>query len=561
VRTTRAILRPLAWGLAALAGASAVLAWLGLSATADLARGRERLLAGDTSMAAAAFSRARRWPSAAEAARAGEAVAVAAAGRPADGAVSLDSLLLLAPEALLQSALEGGRLDAAAALASLARRSGFALASLYEAAIVLERGDEAGARAVAAGSPVPLDSRGLGRRLRRALEARDRGAAALLLDRRGELAATVLRNGATSAEAGVAPLLAGVLERAPAIPAGLAARLSLDLDLSRAAREALGERRGSIVLLEPRTGAVLAAVSDERTVAAEGAAAFTQRLEPASIAKVLTSAAAYRAGVDPDAEIGRMTCTGVEWYVGKPLWCAFPAGPLEGLDRALALSCNVAFASLGVRLGAARMIAEYRAWGFDAEKEALLGAAGQVHTLPRDPRQVADLSVGLGVADVTPLHAALLAAVVANDGRRPVPRLVTGGCGMLGLTDAPWAPPPGVEVITPAVARRLRRAMEAVTAFGTGAGLAPRGFPVAMKTGTAAEPGRGYHVNYIGIAPLPDPALAFCVRVTNEHSSPAVTRAAREVTGRLLTALAERRAFLDSAARRERRLARAGQTD
>jgi cell division protein FtsI/penicillin-binding protein 2 len=47
--------------------------------------------------------------------------------------------------------------------------------------------------------------------------------------------------------------------------------------------------------------------------------------------------------------------------------------------------------------------------------------------------------------------------------------------------------------------------MEAVVTFGTGASLAPLGFAVAMKTGTAAEPGQGYHVNYIGAGPLPDP--------------------------------------------------------
>jgi len=61
-----------------------------------------------------------------------------------------------------------------------------------------------------------------------------------------------------------------------------------------------------------------------------------------------------------------------------------------------------------------------------------------------------------------------------------------------------------------------------------------------LSGGTAAEPGRGYHVNYIGIAPLPEPAVAFCVRVTNEPSSPAVTAAAREVTRRLLSGLAAR---------------------
>jgi len=56
LKAARAILRPLAWGLAALAASSAVLAWLGLSAAGDLARGRERLLAGDTAAATAAFA-------------------------------------------------------------------------------------------------------------------------------------------------------------------------------------------------------------------------------------------------------------------------------------------------------------------------------------------------------------------------------------------------------------------------------------------------------------------------------------------------------------------------
>ena len=89
--------------------------------------------------------------------------------------------------------------------------------------------------------------------------------------------------------------------------------------------------------------------------------------------------------------------------------------------------------------------------------------------------------------------------------------------------------------------------MEAVAQYGTGASLAPPGFPIAMKTGTAAEWGRGYHVNYIGMGPLPDPAIAFCVRVTNGRSSPAVTRAARDVTRRLLAALADRRPAIEAA--------------
>ncbi|HET7746397.1 MAG TPA: hypothetical protein VFM29_03795, partial [Vicinamibacteria bacterium] len=72
-------------------------------------------------------------------------------------------------------------------------------------------------------------------------------------------------------------------------------------------------------------------------------------------------------------------------------------------------------------------------------------------------------------------------------------------------------------------------------------GTAPASFPVAMKTGTASEPGLGYHVNYIGVGPLPSPDLAFSVRITGQPSSRSVTMAAREVLQRLLERLAAHR--------------------
>lgn len=554
MRAARALARAASWGLAALALAAASLSWLALRASADLCLGRERLLAGDTASAQTAFARSERWPGARSAARAGRLAAAARSGRAVREAVPPADLEALAPEALVLSAIEEDRLAAAAAVADLARRAGHPVAGPYAAALALERGDDRTARRLIAESAVPLASRGLGARLERALAARDAGASVLLLDRHGELAGKVAR-GAVELEPDAAPLLSGVVERLPALPDGDAVRLSVDLSLSRAAREALGERRGSVVLLDPGTGAVLAAVSDERTAAAEGAAGFAQRREPASIAKVLTAAAAYRAGIDADAEIAKMTCTGVERYGGEPLWCAWPAGPLRGLDHALAVSCNVAFANLGVRVGAGRLLEEYRRWGFDGGPGALLGASGRVHTPPRTSRQLADLSVGLELADVTPLHAAVLAAVIGNEGRLPEPALVAGSCGPLGLADVPAPLHEGQVVLEPRLARRLGQAMEAAATRGTGAGLAPPGFPVAIKTGTAAEPGRGYHVNYIGLGPWPDPVVAFCVRVTDERSSPAVTRAARQVTGRLLSALADRRTTLEAAARRGRRAA------
>jgi peptidoglycan glycosyltransferase len=242
----------------------------------------------------------------------------------------------------------------------------------------------------------------------------------------------------------------------------------------------------------------------------------------------------------------------VERYGGKPLWCSWKAGPLDGLDQALAISCNTAFATLGTRLGQEKMLEELRRWGFDAGPEEMMGAAGRVHTVPRNDRELADLSVGLTQSDITPLHAALLATVVANGGAMPEPRLVAGPCGPVGVVDRLAVLPPAREVVSPRMVDPLRRAMKAVALYGTGTGLAPRDFPIAMKTGTAAEYRKGYHVNYIGVAPTPEADLAFCVRITYRPSSRAVNRAAREVTQALLARLATRRVGLDREARRQR---------
>ncbi len=54
---------------------------------------------------------------------------------------------------------------------------------------------------------------------------------------------------------------------------------------------------------------------------------------------------------------------------------------------------------------------------------------------------------------------------------------------------------------------------------GTAARIAPASFPVALKTGTASEPGTGFHVNYIGFGPVPETRFAFAVRVTHQPSS------------------------------------------
>jgi peptidoglycan glycosyltransferase len=230
-----------------------------------------------------------------------------------------------------------------------------------------------------------------------------------------------------------------------------------------------------------------------------------------------------------------MTCNGHARYGGRELWCSFPAGPLRGLPHALAVSCNVAFANLGHRIGLGAVLGELRRYGFDRPDGLVRwGRVGQP-----TPEMLADLSVGLEATDITPAHAALLGAVFA-EGRLAEPSLLGADDTLLGLAPRPRKGQEPAPIVDARHLPVLWRAMEAVTAAGGTAEGTDDTFPVVMKTGTAATPGLGYHVNYVGAGPLPRPRVAFGIRVTNEGSSRTVNEAAREVTRALFEGLGRR---------------------
>jgi len=544
--------RALLYGLVLAAALAAVGAVLLARARAEVEHARARLLAGDAGTEAA-FARLSGRPFVGARAAAGRRLAAAARGRP--DAAALDASPAAWPTfaadltVLLDRAWDEGRPSSAETLALLAERAGSRLGNVYLAALALEAGDDAGARERWRSDPAAFAARGTGREVVATLALRAAGASTIVRDRRGRRVGHLAGEGSLVLDPGVDPAwvpraLVISLSLLPPSPARRGLRLGLDLELSRLAQSVLHGRQGSIVLLDPHTGAILAAVSDPRTAARGGTPAFDDWREPASISKVLTTAAALRAGLDPDAEIARMTCTGSERYRGGILWCPHAAGALGGLDRAMAWSCNVAFANLGVRVGREALLDELRQWGFDRGVLGLgpggLAPSGRIVQAAGSERQLADLSIGLEATTLTPLHAALLAAVIGDGGRMPEPYLLEAEQGPLGLVARPFPRPPAREVIDPAWVGVLARSMTAVARYGTGAGVAPPGLPVAMKTGVGATWRLGYHANYIGVAPWPEARIAFCVRITHQPTSRHVSRTAREVLGALLEGLARR---------------------
>ena len=192
------------------------------------------------------------------------------------------------------------------------------------------------------------------------------------------------------------------------------------------------------------------------------------------------------------------------------------------LFEILAVSCNSAFAQMGVDLGPARMVNGSQAFGFNARPPVDLPAPA-ASRFPTDFTEnlpkLAQSAVGQNDVSATPLQMALVAAGVANNGRIMAPHLldqIRDGDGNLVRRFSPnvW-----MQATSPATADVMRQAMVEVVQRGTATGLAIPGMEVGGKTGTAqlgTNPPKS-HAWIIGWAGPPgDPKVAVAVLVESQ---------------------------------------------
>ncbi len=298
-----------------------------------------------------------------------------------------------------------------------------------------------------------------------------------------------------------------------------------------AAIEERGATGGSVVMLDPRSGAVLAMASypgfDPNDYAKAPA---TQRknipvqnlFEPGSTFKLITAAAALEANVDP---LDRFDCgNGEIVFRGKRIRDHARFDDLS-FSEVIAYSSNVGAIQLGLRVGEEKLYERIRAFGFGSKTGIDLNgeSAGLVHPVEEwNKRALAYTSFGQGIS-VTPLQLANAFAAIANGGTLYRPYVVAA----IGR-DGERAPLPGrPEVlgrpISATTARTLERMLELVVVaeHGTGKRAAIPGYRVAGKTGTAEKPGQGgyvegkYVASFVGFAPARDPRV-LCLVVIDE---------------------------------------------
>ena len=327
-------------------------------------------------------------------------------------------------------------------------------------------------------------------------------------------------------------------------PSGGDVVLTLDPAVQEAAMAGLEGVTGAVVALDPSTGAILGMAStptyDPTRLSSHDPAdirAYWDELEaaspdprlnraigdnypPGSLFKVIVSAAALEDGRTPETvvpapDILTLPQTNTQLRNFGNSRC--DSSQEQSLIDALTVSCNTAFAQLGIDLGEDRV----------REMAAAFGLDGEGYQMPLDvaPSGVGDIesaaalgqtSIGQRDVRMTPLQAALVAATVANDGRQMKPYLVdqvlAPDLTVIDETEPEeWRSP-----ISEEVADQLTEMMLSVVTRGSGRGARISGVEVAGKTGTAqVSPEVADHTWFMGFAPADDPTIAVAVFVAN----------------------------------------------
>jgi penicillin-binding protein A len=322
-------------------------------------------------------------------------------------------------------------------------------------------------------------------------------------------------------------------------------------EVQQAARDALGDRQGAVVALEPATGAILAMWStptydpndlashdfEEVTAAWEELQAresqpllnrtMSETFPPGSTFKLVTAAAALENGMSPDrtfpdpAELDLPQTSATISNFGGSLCNG--GQPLD-LVQAMTVSCNTTFAQLGLDLGPEALADQAARFGFNTVWEFQLPQlAESVVPSDTDPPATAQSAIGQRDVRATPLQMAMVAAAIANDGVLMTPRIVDRIEDTSGRIIREFEPQelelpgqPNGQAVSSGTANTLQAMMENVVTSGSGTSAAISGVDVAGKTGTAqTAEGRPPTVWFVGFAPADDPQVAVAVVVPN----------------------------------------------
>jgi cell division protein FtsI (penicillin-binding protein 3) len=337
------------------------------------------------------------------------------------------------------------------------------------------------------------------------------------------------------------PIPTAVQQALPAVP-GSAIQLTINSDIQFAAQRALEQalRRaradsGTVVVMEPKTGRILALVAlptfDPGKPGASpaedrGNRALSDVFEPGSTSKVMTLAAVIEEGKATPTSVLKLPPTLERG--DKVFRDVDPHGTINmTLAGIMARSSNIGTILAAERIGGRQLWKYLRKFGIGSPTG--LNFPGESAGKLRDystwtATSFPTIAFGQGVS-VNALQVASVYSTIANDGLRLTPRLVEAVIAPDG-TVAETPPGKRVRVVSPQTARDVRRMLELVVSDrGTAPAAQIDGYRVGGKTGTAmyVDPDCGCYADgvvasFVGLAPADDPELVVAVSIVNPRN-------------------------------------------
>lgn len=331
---------------------------------------------------------------------------------------------------------------------------------------------------------------------------------------------------------------------------GVQAILEEELDAGLAEFEA---KKGSIVMLDPHTGAVLGMASrpsynlnTRENIAENGYDFATQAVyEPGSTIKIIAASGALNEGfVQPGT---RIDCQNGVYNRGSVKFNDHHPYGMLSVEGILMKSSNIGSYKLALQLGAPKFFEYLRDFGFGSKTNILMSSesSGTVRNTG-NPTDFAGVSYGYATG-VTPLQMACAYSVIANGGKLMEPQLLKSVMANDGSIKQLFEPKEVRRVIKESTAKKMRRALSMVVSpQGTARRAAVDGYQAAGKTGTTKKykPGGGYYsdrytVSFAGMLPAENPAFV-CVVVIDDPQTKTVKRYGGTIAAPIFSKVATR---------------------
>lgn len=279
---------------------------------------------------------------------------------------------------------------------------------------------------------------------------------------------------------------------------------TLDTRLQKLAYDALGLYEGAVIITEPETGKILAMVSKpdfdpntigdiwEELISDEESSVLVNRVTqglypPGSTFKIFTALEYIREN-PYDYEKYEFDCNS-QFRSGENVINCFHGTRHGTVDfvRSFAKSCNASFANIGLSLDRNRFqkMLEQLYFNCMLPVDFITNKSSVSKDIERKDNDMIQTVIGQGQTQVTPLHLAMVTAMIANDGEMMQPYLIDYIENADGEIVTSFEPKSLGQLITVEEANTLKSLMRAVVTDGTGTRLKSDSYSAAGKTGSA----------------------------------------------------------------------------